>query len=344
MSFVSSPFAVFCAFTVLAIIVVVIYRFNQMSNKQFVITESAFGDKPIQDLQKLYSRYKKLAIVGMIIMIISALCLAGRPILGQGASENNSKSDIELCLDVSGSTLAYDKGIIDFYQNLVDSFSGQRIGLTIFNSTARQVFPLTTDYALAKDRLDTAADAFKNINDKSALDNLSEADLEKLALFTKGTSTNSGANSLIGDGLASCVFAFGDNSDNNSLEEQDRDKTVIFGTDNALAGNPIYTLEDAMNLAKQNNIKLESIYLASSDSSNPDNANNMHALTDKYGGDFYNSNDPKMINSIVDNINKQTNQTINTDFINYIDFPQIFILVLFLGLGIYIFATYKLNE
>ncbi|MDR2799187.1 MAG: VWA domain-containing protein [Bifidobacteriaceae bacterium] len=344
MTFANPTFAIIGAAAILAIIAFVIYKSADASDKKFVITETAFSDHAIADLKKIYFRYKALAASGIVIMVISALCLAGRPVIGKTGSENYSNNDIELCLDVSGSTLAYDKGIINFYQSLVSSFSGQRIGLTIFNSTARQVFPLTTDYTLAKERLDTAADAFKNINDKSSLDNLTETDLEKLALFTKGTSTNSAANSLIGDGLASCVFSFGSMGDNNSLEEKGRDKTIVFATDNALAGNPIYTLDSAMNLAKQNEIKLESIYLSSTDSENVDNSDNMHALTNKYAGDFYNSSDPKMIGSIVDSINKQTNSVNNNEYINYIDFPEIFVALLFLGLALYIFATYKINE
>ena len=53
-----------------------------------------------------------------------------------------------LCLDVSGSALPYDRQVIGTYRDLVRSFEGERIGLSIFNSTSRTVFPLTDDYEL----------------------------------------------------------------------------------------------------------------------------------------------------------------------------------------------------
>ncbi|MDR3116364.1 MAG: VWA domain-containing protein [Bifidobacteriaceae bacterium] len=344
MTFVNINFAIFFVAVFILIAAFIIYNAKKFDSKKFVITEIAFPEQEIFAVKKNYLKLKIIAIIGIVVIILSSLCLVARPISLSGDNQSYSNNDIELCLDVSGSTLSYDKKIIEFYRNLLSSFSGQRLGLTIFNSTSRQVFPLTTDYKLAKSRLDEAYNAFKNINDRSSLDSLTEADLQQLALFTKGTSTNSAANSLIGDGLASCVFSFGKMGDNNYMESQDRDKTIIFATDNALAGNPIYTLEDAMALAKQNKIKLESIYLSSSDSLDVDNSDNMHALTNKYGGNFYSSQDSKMIDSIISEINSSTN-FLNSDQIkNYIDDPEFFVLGLLFGLLLYLFATYKLNE
>ncbi|MDR3152204.1 MAG: hypothetical protein LBT85_01915 [Bifidobacteriaceae bacterium] len=344
MLFVNMNFAICFIIAFISLVAFAIYNTKKIDNKKFVITELAFSKPEIFALKKTYQRLKIMAIIGITLVILNTLCLVARPIVLSNNNQAYSNNDIQLCLDVSGSTLGYDKKIIEFYRNLLSSFSGQRLGLTIFNSTSRQVFPLTTDYKLAKSRLDEAYNAFKNINDRSSLDSLSETDLQQLALFTKGTSTNSAANSLIGDGLASCVFSFGKMGDNNYIEGQGRDKTIIFATDNALAGSPIYTLEDAMALTKQNGIKLESIYLSSSDSADVDNSDNMHALTNKYGGKFYSSQDSKMISSIISEINSSTNFLTTDQIKNYIDSPQIFIIGLLLGLILYLFAIYRLNE
>ncbi|MDR3128155.1 MAG: hypothetical protein LBT99_02375 [Bifidobacteriaceae bacterium] len=344
MLFLNSGAAVLIFLGLVIITILVIFRVNKYSNRVFTISEKAFGKDYIFHLYQSYKHFRILATVGMVLIVISTICLVGRPASLLKNVQNHSNSDIELCLDVSGSALVYDKKIVEFYRNSIGDFSGQRIGLTIFNSTARQVFPLTVDYKLAKSRLDEAYNAFKNINDRLSLNSLSETDLQTLALFIKGTSTNSAANSLIGDGLASCVLAFGDTGDNNYIQGVSREKTIIFATDNALAGNPIYTLEQAMILVKQNNIKLQSIYLPSDDSVNVDNSDNMRFLTNRYGGNYYDSTDPKIITSIISDINANTNITVTDQSKRYIDFPQIFVLVLLTGLILYLLSIYKINE
>ena len=80
-----------------------------------------------------------------------------------------------LCLDVSGSTLPYDREVIDTYRTLVDNFKGERIGLSIFNSTSRTVFPLTDDYELVSEQLDKTSTILKGVESQDDIDKMKDS-------------------------------------------------------------------------------------------------------------------------------------------------------------------------
>ena len=58
-----------------------------------------------------------------------------------------------LCLDVSGSMSEVDVEVLSVFEELLDGFEGERIGLTIFNSSPVQIFPLTDDYEFIRGHL-----------------------------------------------------------------------------------------------------------------------------------------------------------------------------------------------
>lgn len=98
-----------------------------------------------------------MAVILLVVALALATALVARPSTVDEGEEKASSRDIVLCLDVSGSALPYDREVIDTYRQLVDSFKGERIGLSIFNSTSRTVFPLTDDYELVSKQLDKPA-------------------------------------------------------------------------------------------------------------------------------------------------------------------------------------------
>ncbi len=119
--------------------------------------------------------------------------------------ERASSRDIVLCLDVSGSTLPYDREVIDTYLELVKHFEGERIGLSIFNSTSRTVFPLTDDYELVTKQLTSASKALKGVESQDDIDKMSDAEYQDIANWLEGTQNRKDATSLIGDGVVSCA-------------------------------------------------------------------------------------------------------------------------------------------
>src|SRR5699024_1854177 len=57
------------------------------------------------------------------------------------------------------------------------------------------------------------------------------------------------ASSLVGDGLASCVYAF-------DHPDQERPRAIILGTDNEVHGEGVYSLEDATDLAQERDVRV----------------------------------------------------------------------------------------
>ena len=131
--------------------------------------------------------------------------LVARPSQVDAGDERASSRDIVLCLDVSGSTLPYDREVIDTYLELVKHFKGERIGLSIFNSTSRTVFPLTDDYELVTKQLTSASKALKGVESQDDIDKMSDAEYQDIANWLEGTQNRKDATSLIGDGVVSCA-------------------------------------------------------------------------------------------------------------------------------------------
>lgn len=186
-------------------------------------------------------RRRQAALAGIVALGMLAVVLAGvvaaRPVAQKTIQPVSTNRDIMLCLDVSGSMTDVDKEIASIFDKLADGFKGERIGLTIFNSSAVQVFPLTDDYAFIRERLRSLMKGF----------DYSTAVPEQWV----GTMNGVGA-SLIGDGLASCVMRF-DHAD------QQRARSIILATDNELNGSPIVTLPEAADYAASKKIRVYTI-------------------------------------------------------------------------------------
>ena len=125
-----------------------------------------------------------------------------------------------LCLDVSTSMNGLDAIVLRQFAELAAGLRGERIGLTIFNGSAITVFPLTDDAEFIEATL---------------ADSPTISSARRKRSFVEGT--EEGGTSLIGDGLASCAMRF-DSDDRAS-------RSIVFATDNALAGEPILQLSAA---------------------------------------------------------------------------------------------------
>lgn len=173
----------------------------------------------------------------------AALALAGaaalvgvaRPVETLTQDAPRHTRDVILCLDASGSMSGVNAEILAEYDTLVEGFDGERIGLTVFNSSALQVFPLTDDYELARRSLSDVRLGFASYGSEGK---------DVLA----GTFDGAGS-SLIGDGLAACVSGFDE-------RDRERSRSIVFATDNFVAGTPLFTLPEATALARDEGIRV----------------------------------------------------------------------------------------
>jgi hypothetical protein len=235
-----------------------------------------------------YRRALRLHRIRMAVLASSAVLLGGAALVGAARPLDTTTDkpqtrsrDIMLCLDISGSMAAYDATLVSTFKTLVTSFEGERIGLVIFNSSAATVFPLTDDYDFINGELDAAGRALSG-----------DAAYES---FFAGTFNGRGT-SLIGDGLATCVSSF----DKVDLQ---RARSVVFATDNHLAGRPIIDVDEAGALARTKGVRVYG--LNPEEDGADDEAAAMRDVVTATGGQYFAMSDQAAIKGIVDSVQAQ---------------------------------------
>nr|WP_307613435.1 VWA domain-containing protein [Pseudarthrobacter sp. W1I19] len=234
------------------------------------------------------------------VLLASTLLAAARPANVDNVRPEQHNRDIVLCLDASGSMSSADAEVVDVFARLAEDFKGERIGLTIFDSTAIQVFPLTDDYEYAREQLALARDAFNGKPGTSG--------------FLDGTWSGRGS-SLIGDGLASCITSFpssrepedssqqNDGRQNNGEQDglQPRSRSVVLATDNFVSGDPIMTLQEAAGMAKERDVRVYALnpgdFDYGADADQP--GAQLRAAAESSGGAYYALDSPEAVPGIV---------------------------------------------
>lgn len=250
----------------------------------------------------------RLAAIALVAALALAIALVARPSAVDRGQERASSRDIVLCLDVSGSTLPYDRQVIDTYLDLVDSFKGERIGMSIFNSTSRTIFPLTDDYDLVTEQLKAASKALRGVESQDDIDQMSDADYQRISDWLEGTQNRKDATSLIGDGTVSCAamlpgFTYG--SDSKDTESRRRAASIVLATDNVVSGTPTYSLAEALELTSGAGIKVDGLY-SGPRSSEGDNATvDMRKNIESHGGVFLSRTDGASVEELVRQIEQR---------------------------------------
>ena len=262
-----------------------------------------------------------VALLSVGVLTGSAL-IAGRPVRVTERSNALANRDIILCLDVSTSMVTTDSQILDTFSELLNTFDGERVGLVVWNSTAQTMVPLTDDYELLRDQLKEIADVldFTPVRGNPALNDYYET--------FAGTFGDVQGSSLVGDGLASCTLAF-------DAQGQDRSRSIILATDNQVYddyGEQIYSLQEAADLARQEGIRLFSLYGADPRMLDPNTSkadmararNELKQVTLDHGGLFYEVDDAEAASGIVTELEADQIKEIggNTE-VRVTDVPQV---------------------
>lgn len=261
-----------------------------------------------------------IAFLGVIALTgLGALAGVARPAWIETVNPEKKLRDVMLCLDVSGSMLGYDADLLAAYQELVDRFDGERIGLTVFNATAVAAFPLTDDYDMVQNYLEDAEEGFRTWGSQGTD-------------YSWSTSPpNIGGSSLIGDGLVSCV-------DNFDRKDEDRSRSIVFATDNMLAGEPLFELNEAADIAVDAKVRVYSLsppsILATTQTQE------LKSVSDRTGGKQFDMGSATTIDRIVSEIQSQEAQ--NTPGRSYTivhDMPAAPLLIAVFGLiGVFVLA------
>jgi len=268
-----------------ALLAYAVYRL--MSRRQARASAAVANSSALTELPE-YQRALRLHRVRMAVLASSAVLLGGAALVGAARPLDTTidkpqtrSRDIMLCLDISGSMAAYDATLVSTFKTLVSSFEGERIGLVIFNSSAATVFPLTDDYDFINGELDSAGRALTGDPEYDS--------------FFAGTFNGRGT-SLIGDGLATCVSSF-------DKVDVRRARSVVFATDNHLAGRPIIDVDEAGELAKAKGVR---VYGLNPEEDGADQeAVEMRDIVTGTGGRYFAMSDQAAIKGIVDAVQAQ---------------------------------------
>lgn len=197
----------------------------------------------ITALKSFMARKRRLLIGGCAIFAVAAIgglsAAAGiaRPVTTETFNPQQKQRDVMLCLDASGSMATYNAQILDTYVDLIQSFKGERIGMTVFNSASVSVFPLTIDYDMATRFIEDAQAGFETFG------------MQGTDYYAGVVDETVDGSSLIGDGLAACLGNF-------DRPDEDRSRSVILATDNQVAGKPIYSLMESAQIAKDKKVRI----------------------------------------------------------------------------------------
>lgn len=307
-------------------------------------TDQLAALEPYQRWLRMYRYLRRALLVTIVVGICGAIFLSGRLSDTRTHSPELATRDIVLCLDVSGSMTAYDTEIVQRFADMVKNFDGERIALTIFNSTSRVVLPLTDDYQLIEDQLSQAASAldFDFEGYVTGSKNYSDEKIDELLNFVEGTQGIEDQASLIGDGLASCALQFDE-------QNTDRSRSIILATDNQVNGEPIYTLPEAAQLVSDRHITLYGLYAMGSQSDYSDSE--LAAQKKEYedtitgiGGKVYENDDPDATAGIVDDIAQQQAVALDaTPEVTKTDQPLAGFVIAYLALVGLILAAWRLQ-
>lgn len=302
------PWAALAGILVAVAVVMLIVVFARRRDTNDEAVFSLDEDLNTEHASRLFHQWRvvnRVAVVSMAIALTLAVALVARPSQVSAGDERASSRDIVLCLDVSGSTLPYDREVIDTYLELVKHFEGERIGLSIFNSTSRTVFPLTDDYDLVTKQLTAASTALKGVETQDDIDKMSDADYQKIADWLEGTQNRKDATSLIGDGVVSCAamlpgFAYGSASEANASRQ--RAASIVLATDNVVSGKPTYSLDEALDLTRQTNITVDGLYSGPKSSEGEQTTSDMKTAIESHGGVFLTQSNGRSVEELVRDI------------------------------------------
>lgn len=286
---------------------------------------------------RLWKATNRLAVALLALTLAVAIVLTARPSKVDSESSDGSSRDIILCLDVSGSTLPYDRQVIATYLDLIQHFQGERIGLSIFNSTSRTVFPLTDDYDLAKQQLSYANTILKGVVDQDSIDKMSDKQYQQVSDWLEGTQNRKDVTSLIGDGLISCAAMLPEFSTTGnaavSASARNRSASIVLATDNVLSGTPVYQLDQALDLTEKSSIVVDGLYSGPTQSVNDQTTTDMKTQIEAHNGIFLTQDSGSSVDALVRRIERQReNDNEDRNQSNLVDAPQYWVpvaLVLF---------------
>ncbi len=283
---------------------------------------------------KKYHLLKKIIQGTCLISIITTTLLLARLTQIKTIDQNQYNRDIFLCMDVSASVDDLNLELVKSLKTTVESLNGERFGISIFNSSSVTLVPLTDDYEYVLNILN-------KIQKSIEINNTYGSYTKDNYFYTSNyiiSGTQEGADikgsSLIGDGLASCIYSFP------NLDEE-RTRIIILSTDNDLAGTPYVTLNQGVEISANKNIV---VYGIGTKEMSPKNREEFQQAVLKTGGKYY-DHSTNLVKNIINDIEK-TSKSLRKQQMKKqeIDIPQIPFILLLSSITILILLKQKVKK
>lgn len=345
------PLVVKIGLPVLLLVVVLLHFIKRKTKYKGgirVANTSYIRELPEYKKMKNIQRFLKVGMeLCIIVALVAADILMARPYKVEKVINGTKKRDIYLNLDVSYSICYLNYELVDCLRDVVKSLDGDRFGITIYNTSTVLYVPMTDDYDFVLKKLDDLKKYFELQKEfvedfwgkyQSEVDMNRYYELEKeLAYYDAGTITNNiiKGSSLIGEGLASCLYSFP------HLEDESRTRIIIMSTDNAEESRdkPLVELDEACELCKKNNVTVFGIFpneksfnvIQGYEYDYAANAADMRQNVEYTDGVFYKQSDTFPVSDIVKDIQEQkvmeVNEIVITKAVDKPEIPAIIIIV-----------------
>jgi hypothetical protein len=286
--------------------------------------------------------------VCLVTALVTTLFLVSRPSKKETVNNGTKKRDIFLCMDVSYSLYELNAELVDSLEDVVAGLDGDRFGVCIYNTSTVLYVPMTDDYDFVIKKLEDTKEYFalqkeymeKYYNSSTGYMEYQNSEREefeeyqkKLDYYDSGTlvSNYTKGSSLIGEGLASCMYSFP------RLDDEDRTRIIIMSTDNAqeALGKPLVELDEASDLCKKNDIKVFGIFPNKESWSGMNTSDyesdeaELKACVEKTGGKFYKQSESLSVEDIVKDIEREEALEVEEVTITkMVDKPEIPVIIL----------------
>lgn len=275
-----------------------------------------------------YGVLKTVAVISLVIALLMSAILISRPSEVKTTTQELHNRDIFICMDVSTSLDSVSVEMCEQMKEFVSQLKGERFGITIFNGKAVLLVPLTNDYNYILAELDRLKESIE-----AGVDIWYYSDLDALSGYRFAGTDSERGSSLIGDGLASCLYSFTDLD-----EEPDRSRIIVFVTDNDLAGDPLVTMEEAMELCAARNVKVFSLapYFVVHEES-------FRTSTESTGGEYFNTRNHDAIEDMLELVQQTDVSATYTTITAAVDVPEFPAVTLAVCLVIYALCVRRIK-
>ncbi|MBR3367392.1 MAG: VWA domain-containing protein [Lachnospiraceae bacterium] len=315
----------------LAILTAAAHLIRRKKGDAYLGGRLAAGTEAVRNLPEYVRRrttYRILAVVMEVSLLCAAVCtliLLARPYKTETVVSGVKKRDIFLCLDVSYSIYELNYELVDSLEEVVAGLEGDRFGISIFNTSTVLYVPMTDDYDFVISRLESLKDYFRlqgeymqDFGDYTYLYEIPDEKMDRyyelqeiLGDTEAGTLIENyrRGSSLIGEGLAACLYSFPGLDD-----AADRTRCVIMATDNSEQAltKPLLELEEACALCAKNDVTVYGVFPESTKFDSTNEGDDYDAClrdfkrnVERTGGYFYLAGQETSVSDIVAGIQER---------------------------------------